>query len=126
MWSSYSISDLNLRHLNVMETLVFLKRSSRKRLFNRQLTGYCKNVFLTSSDTFLCVYLCVQEKDLLNKPVMVLDDDSDRINRFRLALFPPEDKANRLISTVLKLEHTVWSLARPETGVPRSVMSIGQ
>ena len=57
---------------------------------------------------------------------MVLDDDSDRINRFRLTLFPPEDKAYRLISTLLKLEHTVWSLARPETGVPRSVMSIGQ
>lgn len=73
-----------------------------------------------------CGDICVQEKDLLNKPVMVLDDDSDRMNRFRLTLFPPEDKAHRLISTLLKLEHTVWSLVRPETGVPRSVMSIGQ
>ncbi|XP_046644788.1 proto-oncogene tyrosine-protein kinase receptor Ret-like [Daphnia pulicaria] len=76
-------------------------------------------------DVYLKDQGIIQEKDLLNKPVMVLDDDSDRINRFRLTLFPPEDKAHRLISTLLKLEHTVWSLVRPETGVPRSVMSIG-
>lgn len=63
---------------------------------------------------------------MLSKPVIVLDDDSDRINRFRLTLFPPENEAHRLIASLIKLEHPVWSLAQPETGVPRSVMSVGE
>lgn len=62
----------------------------------------------------------------MSKPVIVLDDDSDRINRFRLTLFPPENEAHRLIASLIKLEHPVWSLAQPETGVPRSVMSVGE
>lgn len=82
-----------------------------------------------NEERFIDVYLkeqgIIQDKDLLSKPVIVLDDDSDRINRFRLTLFPPENEAHRLIASLIKLEHPVWSLAQPETGVPRSVMSVG-
>ena len=63
---------------------------------------------------------------MLTKSVIVLDDDSDRVNRFQLTLSPPENKVHRSAAGLLKLEHTTWSVAQPKTGVPRSVMSVGQ
>lgn len=64
-----------------------------------------------------------QEKDILPQPFMILDDDTDKANRFRLNLSVDGEHP---LSSLIKLESPVWSLADTTTRIPRSVMAVGK
>ena len=69
----------------------------------------------------------------MTESLIILDDDSKSVNKFRLSLvsleeLPVEKFSRRLesITNLIKLEHFTYSVPVLGTSVPRTVMSIGK
>lgn len=68
-----------------------------------------------------------KDEDLLDKPVIILDDDLSDTNRFRVQLVYPEVNEMpqpAVVSSLVKLEHHVAGINHTRTGVRGSLLSL--
>lgn len=72
-------------------------------------------------------FVSIKGEGLLDKPVIILDDDLSETNEFQFTVVYPEINETQqpaIVSSLLKLEHHITGINHTRTGVRGSLLSL--